>query len=412
MKKIDCAACTIVSKNYFAHARTLYQSFARHNPDARFFVLLVDRNDGEIDLSKEPFEVIEASSLGITDFLQLAFQFDIVELNTSVKPTFLRFLIQKRGVSRLLYLDPDILVYRPMDEAFGLLESNKIVLTPHCNSPINDDLRPSEQDLLGRGVFNLGFIGVRDNPESLRFLDWWEKRCLSLGFAEVRTGLFVDQKWVDFAACFFSGVYVLRNLGYNVAYWNLHERRLQNIGGQWRANDQPLAFFHFSGINVADTNQISRHQNRYDLNSRPDVRSLFDEYRALLISNGLKDFASLKYAYGTFSNGDTITQIARRLYAAHRAEYSTPNPFLTSSNVYRWCKLNAFLGGPDQSDKYNSMTYREDNYLIKFIHGVLRALLFIMGSNRYTLLMKYLSHVSILRNQKNVFPCGKTKIRG
>lgn len=403
LKNSNYAACTIVSKNYFAYARTLYYSFRRHNPEAQFFVLLVDKNDGDIDFSKESFEVLEASTLGVEDFIQVAFRFDILELNTNVKPTFLKFLLKERDISRLLYLDPDILIYQPMNAVFEFLNLHEIVLTPHCNSPIKDALRPSEQDFLISGVFNLGFVGVRNTPESLAFLDWWENRCLTLGFSETRAGLFVDQKWVNFAPCFFDNVHVLKHPGCNMAYWNLHERILEHSDGKWMVNGQALLFFHFSGIDIHDKNQISRHQNRFDLSSRSDLQNIFEEYRSLLLKNGFEAFKKLNYSYGKFSNGVPITQMARRLYAVNEAAFSGQDPFLSTGNIYRWCKLNGFLGGNDESGKYNSITYRENDLRITFIHSCLRLLLKIIGSNRYTLLMKYFSYISILRNQKCIF---------
>jgi len=41
--KSSMAACTIVSRNYLSHARILAESFARHEPDGRFYLLVVDR---------------------------------------------------------------------------------------------------------------------------------------------------------------------------------------------------------------------------------------------------------------------------------------------------------------------------------------------------------------------------------
>ena len=404
LKNSNYAACTIVSKNYFAHARTLYYSFKDHNPTAQFFVLLVDENNGDIDFSQEPFEVIEASSLDIPDFKQVAFRFDIMELNTNVKPSFLKYLLKDRGVTKLLYLDPDILIFRELTEAYSQLTTNNIVLTPHCTSPINDGMRPAEQDFLLSGVFNLGFIGVNNGQESLRFLDWWEQRCLTLGFDEPRTGLFVDQKWVNLVPCFFDGVSVLKHPGYNVAYWNLHERTINTENGHWIVNSKcPLVFYHFSGIACDDQQQISRHQDRYDLLNRPDLIDVFKEYRALLVKNGIDKFKQYTYAYATFSNSEHITQIARRLYSVNENNFQGLDPFIVGGEVYQWCKKEGFLGTIDQSGKFTSRNYSKADLRIRAIHFVLRMLLKLLGSNKYSMLMKYLSYISVLRNQKNIF---------
>jgi hypothetical protein len=113
-----------------------------------------------------------------------------------------------------------------LEVLYGRLCVADILLTPHILSPIRDDKKPMERDFLRSGVFNLGFVGVSNRPPAREFLDWWEARCLKEGFNELRAGLFVDQKWVNFAPCFFSGVEIIRDPGCNVAYWNLHERKL------------------------------------------------------------------------------------------------------------------------------------------------------------------------------------------
>ena len=92
------AACTIVSKNYISYARVLAESFRRHHPDAGMYVLLVDRLDGHFDPAAEPFTLVELSALGIPDLPRFAFQYAITELNTAVKPYFLRHLLREHGL--------------------------------------------------------------------------------------------------------------------------------------------------------------------------------------------------------------------------------------------------------------------------------------------------------------------------
>lgn len=399
---IATAGCTIVSKNYLAYARTLCSSFKRFNPEMPFYVLLVDELvDVEFDVKSEPYELIEARSIGIENFKRAAFRFNILELNTNVKPSFLKFLIQERSVRRILYFDPDILVTSSLKPVFDTLDQNQIILTPHCVSPIETDgLRPNEQDFLSSGVFNLGFIGVKNTPDALVFLDWWAQRCLALGFSEIRSGLFVDQKWCNFIPCFFNDVGIIKDPGWNMAYWNLHERVLSKRGNEWMVNQQsPLIFYHFSGIAINETDQISRHTSRYDLNSRADLRAIFDEYRTLLRNNGMDGFKTLPYKYGTFLNGEPITQLARSLFAANENSIRESDPFSASGEVYRWCKQGGFLGGSDSSAAYTSLTFKPKDWRVRLINAVLRLSLYILGVERYLLLMKYMSFIAILRNQ-------------
>ncbi|HWO33804.1 MAG TPA: hypothetical protein VNO32_33830, partial [Candidatus Acidoferrum sp.] len=53
-------------------------------------------------------------------------------------------------------------------------------------------------------------------------------------------------------------VYIMRSLTYNIAYWNLHERALEEREGnlyEVRSGDR-VAFIHFSGIVLDDLNSL------------------------------------------------------------------------------------------------------------------------------------------------------------
>ena len=62
------------------------------------------------------------------------------------------------------------------------------------------------------------------------------------------SGFFVDQRWVDFAAGLVPHLTILRDPGYNLAYWNLPKRDLRwDAEHGYTVDGVPLRFFHFSG---------------------------------------------------------------------------------------------------------------------------------------------------------------------
>ena len=159
------------------------------------------------------------------DFDSVAFKYGILELNTNVKPTFLKRLIAL-GMQQVIYFDPDILVCSALDPIFNALDESTILITPHCTSP-NEGNPHGELLLLNAGVFNLGFIAVSKSKESERFsVMVGASMPLPSGYDERWSGLFVDQKWINLVPCYFEGVRVFKHPGCNVAYWNLHERIL------------------------------------------------------------------------------------------------------------------------------------------------------------------------------------------
>lgn len=394
-------ACTIVSANYLGYAATLMNSLAKSNPDVDRKVLLVDKIQGRIDPSQFDFELIEADSIGIPEFRDMAFRFGIMELNTNVKPFFLNFALAK-GYDAAIYFDPDIIVYEPIEMLSKALESHSIVLTPHVNLPILDDKRPSEQDHLLNGVFNLGFVAVRNCEEGVNFLNWWGARCHQLGFDDLRSGLFTDQKWIDYVPCFFPNHYVLRDPGHNAAYWNLQERTLRlESNGKWLVNEKPLVFFHYSGFPFDSVEMISRHQDRYTTREYPSILPLLQKYRETLIENGHLKFKTLKYAYECYENGEKISIVARRYFSISEFQGNGENPFSPESKFFRWAKSKRIhVSRPSKASDYNYRTVNKSSPSFRVLSTIFTFSRFVLGADRYYMLMKFCGYYSVLRHQK------------
>ncbi len=281
-------AFTICSVNYLAQARTLGDSLRQTNPDYQFVIGLVDSlNAANLPPELLPdYPMVEVDKIGIPDFAGMCDRYDITELNTAVKPFYIEYLWKTYPDSRaVIYVDPDIIVYQPLAKLNRDLEEYSLVLTPHTNSPTPDWERPNEQHHLNTGIFNLGFIGLRNDATARQFVAWWQQRLVYECRIDLCQGLFVDQHWVNFAPVYYPNVLIEGHPGYNVAYWNLHERRLSDEGGQWLVNGEPLQFFHYSGYNPDRPDEISKYQTRYTFAGRPDVKPLFDLYRQRLASH-------------------------------------------------------------------------------------------------------------------------------
>ncbi len=419
---MNCAACTIVSPNYFGFARTLAASYVAQHPGQRFFVLIVadltDATPFQTDAALTPVTLHE---IGLASVRVEAMKYDILELNTNVKPTFLLHLLTRYTLDGVVYLDPDIFVYAPLTPVFESLRAGTAVLTPHMTAPVFDGHSPSEQDLLYNGTYNLGFIGVSGSASGHRLLQWWEARCLALGFSEGRTGLFVDQKWANLMPTLFPGVITTRDVGLNMAYWNLHERTLERElergEENWVVRDAdgqavPLRFFHFSGIDLeaepgldlGDPASLSRHTDRFTLGSRPDLQPLFAAYRAAVAANRLPAVEAIPYGFDRLSDGTALNRLARRLFAAHGEHFTsaaegTPDPFDGSGPFARFARRHGLVKGKVAAQKATWKQFNGADRRVRAVHRALRWALRGLGPDRYELLMRYLGHISVLRNQ-------------
>jgi len=306
-------ACTIVANNYLAYARVFTDSFLKHHPRGSVYVLIVDEPSPHIDYPRERFKTVFARDLGFEHFEHMAFRYSILELSTAVKPKFLQSVHTLTGCPALCYFDPDIVVYDDLSGLYAKLNEADVVLTPHVTRPIEDRATPGERDFLLSGMYNLGFLGVAFNERTHPFLDWWDRRLYRECLHAVERGLFVDQRWMDFAPALLERPLVLREPGYNVAYWNLMEREIELRGERWFVNEVPLRFFHYSGFLYDEPERLSRYQDRYRGGERADLGPLFADYQKRLKAAEHPKLHQLPYSYGSFDNGLRVPELARRL---------------------------------------------------------------------------------------------------
>jgi len=342
---------TSAGPNYLGKVRVLRDSLRQHCPEMRFHWLVADvRSDELLDqLSTE--EVDEAM---FVDDLQGApnsawlFQHNIVELSTAIKPEAALSLLGRDDCELLLYIDPDIVVFSALDDLVRELRSASVVLTPHLLKPEKemDAVLDHELCALRHGVFNLGFVGVKKCAEGTQFLEWWRDRCRDFCWSDWRSGVFTDQKWIDFAPIFFPNVSILRSPRFNVAPWNINQRQLSGTFDEgFDVDGEPLGFYHFTGF---DSGAHKAVLGKY----APDNESL-----EMLITwyerrtADLKPSTEVPWNLGSYAGGDPIAPQHRELYRDHvDLQQTFPDPFrvpTTGSSLMHWMKVTAPVEHPD-----------------------------------------------------------------
>jgi hypothetical protein len=284
---------TLCSANYLAHARVLGESLREHNPDAHFVLGLVDRVPGELDPSFwKPFELLPVESIGMAPLAEMIAKYNIVELNTAVKPFYIDYLYRRDpNVRQVIYMDPDMMVCGSLEALRKRLQQFNVVLTPHsCTYDDSPENIHYEQVMLWAGVFNLGFIATARSDETLSFLRWWQIRVRDhCHYRPGVAGSFFDQLWIGLAPVYFHGVHVETDPGYNICYWNLFERRLSLQDGRHLVNGKhPLVCFHFSGYKPEQPERVVSRSTEPvpTFAERPDIRELYDQYRERLLAAG------------------------------------------------------------------------------------------------------------------------------
>lgn len=347
----NCVACfTSITFSYLGRARVLAATVKRFHPDWRFVVCISDLEPTgfTFDLSVEPFdEVVWAHELPIPDISSWLFKHDIVELCTAVKGPLLEALVE-RGVDKIVYLDPDIAVFSPLDGVIADLDRASIVLSPHQLHPDEGEMAIFDNEVcsLQHGVYNLGFLAIRNDATSQRFATWFAERLRSYCYSEIERGLFVDQKWCDLVPAFFDNVGILRDPGYNVASWNISQRRvIVDRDGRILVNGEPLRFFHFTKLGPIGDVMTERYAGE-----SLAVHELWSWYKRSVRDATPPGIPVDWWHYGHFENGDPVSQVERRLFRT-RADLQAafPTPFSVGEGTYHeWLQAQtATLCGND-----------------------------------------------------------------
>jgi glycosyltransferase involved in cell wall biosynthesis/SAM-dependent methyltransferase len=331
--------CTIIAKNYVAQARVLARSFAEHNPGGRCSVLVIDDYEGYLDPAEEQFRILTPAQVGCEEFEEMAWRYDVLELSTAVKPWLLAFLLEE-GAPAITYLDPDIRVYSSLDRLDELARAHGIVLTPHNTEPLPDDgKRPNQIDILLAGVYNLGFVSLGAGKETGTLLRWWRERLLNDCRVDPLNGYFVDQRWFDLAPGLSSDHAIVRDPQYNLAYWNLHSRRLEHGADGYTVEGERLAFFHFSGFDPTKPEVLSRHQSRISVEPETALARICDEYAEATLASGYGKAKDWPYSYHLLPSGVSFSRRLRKLYevATERGEVQgTPFSQAGSDSFMCW----------------------------------------------------------------------------
>jgi hypothetical protein len=306
--------CTIVTRSHLKYAAALATSLRRYHPTHKLCVLLIDSAD-DLQLSgNSSMDVLHLDAIQIPKIEDMKIYFNAFELSNCLKPFFVAHLLRK-GFEKIVYLDADVLVVNGFDNLFEMLDRCAFVLSPHWLQPElvqHSDL--SVRQIADLGIYNGGMWGVRHEHGGMAVLEWLMRFLPDVGFDDRHNGMFVDQKMLPLAAQLFSSQFgCMRHPGYNVAYWNLHEREITKADNRYLINGEPAIFFHLSGFRAEDPGTFSRYSS-WTFERLPILKDVTAEYMSY-IPPELTTKSDYSYDY---VDSYKLSSDLRRYYFIHR----------------------------------------------------------------------------------------------
>jgi hypothetical protein len=246
---------TVADRRFMASADAMFASIHEQHPDARGFLLLVDRWPTDTP-RPAAYDLLTVEEAGIPDLHRRLFRYTPFERVMSMKSqALLQAWRRYPDFDRILFMDSDVEAVGSLQPLLDLLDGHDIVVTPHLS-----DWRSEAADfrLMGHaGAFNAGVFGVR-RPDGSDFLGWYEKRCVRDCRIDVAMGMVCEQGWLGLVPALFDRVGIDRHPGSNIAYWNLVDRPLTAGPQGLLAAGQPAQSFHFSGWDHRSPRRLSR----------------------------------------------------------------------------------------------------------------------------------------------------------
>jgi hypothetical protein len=243
--------CTITTQSHLYKAHALAESLNTQG-DALLNILIVDGH-----LPPNPNSNCKYWKL--SDFGSNATALEIIKkyasnknkLRWSLKPVFLKHLLQQPEIEKMVYVDNDLFFYSTYEFIFDLLDGYSILLTPHYYK--NDPKQ--EQNWLEAnfrvGLYNAGFVAVNKNAQKV--LQWWAECCMYRCEKNSFRGLFDDQKYLDLIPVMEERSHVIRHKGCNVAGWNIELCKREVVNNKVMIDGEfPIVFIHFNETTIRE----------------------------------------------------------------------------------------------------------------------------------------------------------------
>lgn len=310
----NCCFCTIATRSHFKYAAALATSLQRHHPTLKLKVLLIDFADEARFRQHPAIDLYRLDEIQIADIDDMKIYFNAFELSNCLKPFFVVHLLRK-GFDKVVYLDADILAVNDFGDLFAMLDHYDFVLSPHWLQPElakNSDV--SAHHIADLGIYNGGMWGTRPTAGAIKVMEWLMLFLPRFGFDDRQNGMFVDQKMLPLAAQLFRSQFAcLEHPGYNVGYWNLHERKITRSGNRYLVNGQPAVFFHLSGFRMEHPDIFSQHSS-WTFERLPILKEIVAEYLSYIPSDAA-DYSGYLYDH---VGAQRLSPELRRYYFIHR----------------------------------------------------------------------------------------------
>ena len=137
------------------------------------------------------------------------------------------------------YVDADVSFFSSPAAILAELGRGSIFVHEHDFAPDHAHFLPVA------GRFNVGVVGVRNNPEGRACLRRWREQCISECVLDPAAGKCGDQNYLNEWPALYRELVISANPGIGRAPWNIEKNTISRIDGQICVDAAPLIFYHY-----------------------------------------------------------------------------------------------------------------------------------------------------------------------
>jgi len=255
---------TVSTVSHLDRAMTMINSIRRFHDNVEFSILVTDITVESKQRIKELFglnlEILCCDDIGMDVTEKMRLYYNAFEHSCACKYIALYYQFSKQNRKECLYLDTDIYALNKLDTFFDSLNQD-IVVTPHslsiCPKFKENTYEFCDLNITTVGHINGGILYFKNSPKAIEALEWLIESLQSGGFFAPGMSMYCDQHWLSLLPYYFyENIEVLKDPSINIAFWNLHERKLSEQNGTIMVNDKIAHLFHFSNFRVPSNGKL------------------------------------------------------------------------------------------------------------------------------------------------------------
>lgn len=280
--------CTHFDVNYLPHAKSLAESLIKVSPTSVLFAFCMDDESYNILLSDTPrnIRLIHFSKLEtiFPDLLIAKSNRSRIEYFYTCSPSICYYVLTQMGfIEEITYLDADLYFFNSPEPIFHEIKNSSVGIIEHKFSFFTKRNRIY-------GNFNVGWITFKKNSNGMACLNSWREKCINWCYQRLEDDKYADQKYLDFWQRDFDGVDVIKNIGANLAIWNISNYKISFKDDMVYVDNELLIFYHFANLKQINFNTFKTDLSRVFVSCKGVIRDhIYFPYVVSITKHKIKD---------------------------------------------------------------------------------------------------------------------------